>query len=304
MLKSCMGNYWNCLKHTFTVLGILFLGIMLGLSAFFRMSSDAVTTMTTDIKSTYQEADLSPGYITDAVSDRLQNIDEDDIQAVIEAGDITPLLEGEINDALNQVAGNYKDFASKTAAAVEQCALMIGVAFGVLSAFILLSQIIGFFATEIGCRESLNKTNFFKVLLEMLVRFLGYALVFFIVYELCKYFPDYRKIFLYLSPIPFVFIGLVCAWLTSRSKEITFKNVVTLKNMALLLIADVLMLAISALIVYALYYIINPVVASVIALELVVVVLVALDLSASSCLNPIRAQELAEPAPAEQLEEK
>jgi len=296
MLKACMNNYWNCLKHTFSILGVLFVGCLFGLSVFFQISEKAVNTMTTQIQADYQAADLNPKYIKSAVTDRLSKLTYWDIMNVVENGDLTPILEGEIKDSVLQVAGNYKDFADKVAASVEQCAQKIAGAVILLIAAVCIAQIAGFFATEISVRKSLSRTTVLKALLEMLVRLLGYAAACGIIYGLCRLFPDAMQGILCCTPLLLVFFSLVCAWLTARKQGVLFKEAVSFKNYFVLLLADLLMIAISALIIYLLYCAFGTVVSVVIGLESVVILLVALDLSASSCISNLTEAAAVTPA--------
>jgi len=291
MYFSCIKTYVNSLKYTFTVIGIVALGIVIGLGCFGKMSGQAVTEMTQTMKEDYQAADLSLRYITEAVVDRAENLTLWDILNVIHDRSIKPLLIGEIEHSVERVVSNYTAFAEKIYDAIVVCVNAIVVALIIGVVLILLSQVISFFGVEICVRRRMSKISFLRLFLEMFVRFIMYILAAFIIFGLCTAFQGAATVLLCLLPILLVLFGLIAAWLTTDPKKVSFGKVVSFANFGWLLLANISMLAATALIGFFFYRLVNIVAAVLICVALLTVLLVAMDLSASSLA--VKAQEMA-----------
>lgn len=291
MYLSCIKTYVNSLKYTFTVIGIVALGIVIGLGCFGKMSGQAVTEMTQTMKEDYQAADLSLRYITDAIVDRAENLTLWDILNVLHDKSIKPLLIGEIEHSVERVVSNYAAFAEKIYDAIVICVNAIITALIIGAVLILLSQVISFFGVEICVRRRMGRISFLRLFFEMFVRFIMYILAAFIIFGLCTAFQDAATVLLCLLPVLLVLFGLIAAWLTADPKKVSFGTVVSFANFGWLLLANLSMLAATALIGFFFYRLVNIVAAALICVALLTVLLVAMDLSASSLA--VKAQEMA-----------
>jgi len=301
MYLSCIKTYANSLKYTFTVLGIVALGIVIGLGTFGKLTGRAVTTMTQTMKEDYQAADLKLSYITDAVIDRAENFTLGDLLNIIHEKSIRPLLVGEIEDSVEKVVDNYTKFAEKIYEDIVVCVNAIVTALAIGAVLIVLSQVISFFGVEICVRRRLAAVGFGKLFLEMFVRFLMYILAAFIVFGLCTAFQEASTVLLCLLPVLLVLFGLIAAWLTADPAKVSFAKVVNFANFCWMLLANLSMLAATALIGFCVYRLVNIVAAVLVCVSLLTVLLVAMDLSASAVA--VKAGETVKSAPAAAIAE-
>lgn len=214
MFKTCMKNYFHNLKYIFTVLGVMFLAFMTGVSAFFRQTGLSLSTLSENISEAVKSTDFS--------------------------------LFG-VEGGFFQVLANYGGFTLEFLGSI--LAGVAGIALAVL--FFFLIQAVGVYVSNLIVilyeRYDIHHDNVFKVILEQLCRSILILIFLILIFLLAVYVaPTVGMVLLVLYPLLYCFVALLSAWLTAgKTCRKKWKDFVTFRHMLALFASNVLQILIT-----------------------------------------------------------
>lgn len=249
MFKTCMKTYFGNLKYVFTVLGILFIFILIGVSTFVKASGSSMEAIAMEI-----------GDATKAV----------DLNVLGTKGGFLILL------------GALKTYFYEIVAEVMTAIITLVTNVITMIGTILLGIFIANITVILFGRYDINHDNIFKVILEQLFRYLCILFCIFVILLLGYLFGfKIALILLALYPIGYCFIALFSAWVTcGKNNRTKWGETVTFKNMMLLLASNLLEIIMTVAIGLIAFYLFDMIVAAVIAIGLAVLVTATTNLNA------------------------
>lgn len=285
MIKNGILNYLKNLKHFFTPLGTIFLGILFGLSFLFSGFNSQVNKATNEIQIITQETNISINDLKDCVIESFADVPWEEPIEAIKLITSSEWINGTLKVNISNTIENYQLYAKDIEDVIVNA--VSGYVKYIIAFFICigLGLIGGFFLTKYLIRRRIAKRNFWKFLLITLIDcLLVTGLV-----SLCLWFISLWKpsiiISSLLSIIIFGFISLFEAYLIHGYKNIPFKNVVNVKNVFLLYISNILIYLIALAISSIAILITNQLVGTFIALPLLIVGVIVISLNAEAYIK-------------------
>lgn len=216
MFKACMKNYFHNLKYVFTVLGVMFLAFLTGISCFFRQTGLSLKTLGQELADAAGRTDFS-------------------------------LFGAE--GGLEQVLENYGNFLGDVSLSIAEGAAGILLAVLVFcliqAAGLYLSNLIVLFFE----RRDIRRDGILRILGEQLARGLLICLILALnLWIALKLNAGAGLVLLGLFPLTYCFVALLSAWLTAgKRSRVPRRNYLTFGNMLVLLLSNLLQLGLTLL---------------------------------------------------------
>ena len=288
MFKESFKTYWKNMKYFIMVLGILFLTLLISTSFVAR--------------STYNSISVISEELTKYIS--LHNMSFEPI---------AQSFQGKVNffTALGGVIGTYAGFAGEL---VSELGLGVVKIAGALLVFVILS-VIGIFISHdvvfILSRYSKEANNILEVWFELYVKnvLIIIALVLIAYFLSVPFLNKLGLVLLILFPIIYCILSLIGEWIAAGRERPAFKNVVNVKNVAILFAENIIVLLISLVIAAVVFLLFGALVGFYSGLTLLILAAVSISLNAqafvfgeNSWVNyiPDEAAKKAEEKPAEE----
>lgn len=288
MIKAGITNFFHSLKYIFTLLGTLFLGLILGLSvalpAIFRAISElmqninglssAVEIRFSDCINYFYEVGKSLNWSNPAETIRI-------------------ILNGEwigstLKEWLHIVLGeNYTEYHTSLVVFTDTFQNDIGIALVFMLVFTLLGIAGGYFLTKYLIRRKIARRALWKYFLVSAIdSILSATLV-----AACTWFLSVWKpsilISTVLSLLLFGGISFFEAYVVHGWKKIALRDILTIKNIGCLLATDFIIFAVSAAIITAFILILNAVVGFFIGFALMEIAFMVIGMNAEAYVKSV-----------------
>lgn len=282
MLKQGIKNYFVSLKHFFTPLGTMFLGIMIGLSVLFNGVVASASALIEGIKVLSQNVNLDFNVLFDKVWNEVISLNwNEPVEAVK-----TVVSAEWVNNTLSQVLSALlgTDFETFALQLVELIAVFCQSVTVYIVLFFLcwiLGFIAGFALIRFFIRRDIAKRSLWKFILAYMLNSIvstAFVVGTLIVYSIWSYSIIIAVVLaLLLSGI----IALVQAYVLYGYKKIPFRNIVNFKNACSHTLANLIIFAIS--IVFTLIAVgINKLMGVFVGLSIVTIAIIVINLNAES----------------------
>lgn len=288
MFKLCIKRYFTSLKYVFSVLGVLFLALLIGASVMFGMFSDSVNTMVTEIETTTKDADLSFRRIKDALVYSFTGEEPEDKVEILKNGKTRIWVQETVEEAVSGVVENYTEYAVSVGESIAE-----GVAGILLSiAMFFLIQILGIMCgrglTNYFCRYEIEHRNIFKIFVARLLHNVVIILsVILVIYCLINV-TGLGIALMLLYPVIYCILALISSYVTLGKGRPLFKEILSVRNVGALLASSILMLIITGIFVAVIFAISNFIVAMYINAALLIVVSVVVALNADAVVAEVK----------------
>ena len=253
MFKVCMKNYYKNLRYVFTVLGVMYLALLIGACFFFKKIGADITAMAQQISEVTANTDFSIFGVTGGFETVLENYGN--------------YLESVLLDLFNGFAGII----------------------AAICIFILI-QLIGVYISNLVVflfgRRDIKKDGILKICAEQLCRSVAICLVWaIIILTMTMIDATVGMILLAFYPLLYCFVALLSAWLTAgKGQRPRWADYVTFKNMLLLLASNLMQILATSLAAVIGFCIFDWLVALVIAAAFVVLTTATTNLNAYAFL--------------------
>lgn len=287
MVKQGIKNYFVCLKYFFTPLGTMFLGIMLGVSAFLPAFTGAVNELFEGIGKLSQSVNLDFGTLCENLWGSVTSLNwanpAESFQKLFSA----EWVNGALTEALTTILGtDFETFKMQIEELVSQFSANFISCVSLFLAFWILGFFAGYSITKLQIRIMLARRTLWKIVLyNFLNSFLSTVLVVLcmIVFVIWKW---SIVISLIISLFLVSFAALVEAYLLHGYKKIRFNEVVNFKSAGLHIITNFIIFAISiALTLIAVAF--NAVMGLFVGLTLIEIALIVAGLNAESYVKTL-----------------
>lgn len=218
MFKVCLKNYLHGLRYVFTVIGTIFIGIILGISVMTSTISGSVITMIDEVKVSTENTDFT-----------LSPVSESDSVLV----------------GISEVIGNYLGYAeSLFQSAVDMIAGFIDAIIYFLI-FLLSGILLGYFLVDIFMLRDVEKKGIFKVILMSVFHTALILLFVGLIVLLVKLLGAYAFLGLILFPFFHSAFMLLSAFILSGYGKVKLSQVMKPGNIFIMALANLLEFVIS-----------------------------------------------------------
>ncbi len=246
MIKQGIKNYFSCLKYFFTPLGTMFLGLLLGFSAFVPGVALACNSLIDGIKVLASNVNLDFSILWNDFFTAAKTLDwNDPVQALrtMISGD---WLDKVLTESLTQILGSDFDmFAKKIKALIDSFVSQIGACVFIFACMFVLGFIAGFMLTRLFIRRRIAKRSFWKWILTSVVNaVLTTALAVLCVLLFALWKPS-AFLSLLLALVLIGIFALTEAYLVYGYKKIRFTQVLNVKNIGKYLLVNTIIFLIT-----------------------------------------------------------
>lgn len=235
MIKKAILKFFNNLKYSFMVLGILFAALLLGLSFIYAGTGKAIEHSKTEISTLFKSSDLSMSRIEDSI----RTLDPELIAGAVEDTEAT-----------------YEKFYEDLKVLLQNGAVNIAIVLAIFLAIQLIAMAVGHDVVYFKSRYSKTGKGFLTWLKLFIKNILVLAMIAGIIYLYTNN-ENAAIITACVFPIFYCFMSLMIEWIAAGKGRPKFTNVVTLKNILILLLEDVIILVLAAAFGYILILLFN-----------------------------------------------
>ncbi len=279
MFKQGIKNYFHSLKHFFTPLGAVFLGVLIGLSLLFTDVYSSVSAFLDDV-SVSEDATVDPidlgVEIWNVVKDMNWNKPFSAIEEILGKEWQVKILAASVVG----ISGDNGDYAKIEEKAEEAIKNMQGGVAGFVS-FCALGFLLGFFVTKFLIRRNIAKRTILQSVLYTAINAILTAAVSALTVFLFSLWKPAAIISLVVTGLAADFIALFESYLVFARKKVPLKTIVNPKNITEYTAANLLIFTLTALICF-LIYLINPLITLFAGLSLFSIAVLVTDMNAES----------------------
>lgn len=258
MIKSGLRNYFVNLKHFFTPIGTLAVGMFIGLSLLIPGTIAIIGEMIDRLIEVVKTANVDFESVKNYIVESVKALDWNDPIASLKIMLTKDWLLGVVNGSLNLVSAELQPYADAITETVNSAVAGVTLLFALLVVFCVLGLIGGYFLTRFLVRRTMAKRTFKKFLFAVTVdSFVTAALLALCFWLLTVWAPS---IFItsILSLVIFGCVALVSAYLVHGRNRVDFKQVINFKNVFKLLLVNALIFVISSAFLSLTVAITNP----------------------------------------------
>ena len=277
-----MKNYIKNLKFVFNPLGTIALGFVFGLSILIPVIMSSANTLVESVKSIFSNANIDLTALKESVVSAFQSLNWSEPLEAIKLMLSRDWLMQTLQMSLSTFVESMDVYTVPLTAAIDTFCISVFAAFVGLIMFVILGVIGGYFLVKCFVRRNTVKRTFKKYILANIVDTLLSFLIIFVcawLYTLWKY-----SIFIsvFFAFIIFGAIALFEAYIIHGRKKVNSADIVNVKNIVKLFVVDMLILAITALLVMLLILITNLYVGIFVGIALVQIAFVVIGINAES----------------------
>lgn len=282
MIGQGLKNYIKNLKFVFNPLGTIALGFVFGLSILIPVIMSSANTLVESVKSIFSNANIDLTALKESVVSAFQSLNWSEPLEAIKLMLSRDWLMQTLQMSLSTFVESMDVYTVPLTAAIDTFCISVFAAFVGLIMFVILGVIGGYFLVKCFVRRNTVKRTFKKYILANIVDTLLSFLIIFVcawLYTLWKY-----SIFIsvFFAFIIFGAIALFEAYIIHGRKKVNRADIVNVKNIVKLFVVDMLILAITALLVMLLILITNLYVGIFVGIALVQIAFVVIGINAES----------------------
>lgn len=245
MVIQGLKNFFKSLKHFFTPLGTLCLGIIFGLSVLFPTFVSAVNELTDKLAEIAGDVAFDPEIFLDTAFDAVMALDWNNplaaLNTVIDGAWLTQTLQS----CAGAFFGDMPALLESVQLAIEACISKIIAGVVVFFFFVVLGLIGGYFLLKAIIRHNIAKRAMWKYFLASFLDSLLSALLIGVCAYLFTLWQPSALITVLVSLFLFGLVSLIEAYALQGGKKIPVKKVVNGKNILLLPLTNFLIFVIS-----------------------------------------------------------
>lgn len=288
MITKGIRNFFINLKHFFTPLGALALGVIIGLSVFIPGVIGVVEELADRVAQITGNASVSFDALKDSLAAEIGALDwgrpADAFHTVLSEDWLTATLYKCINAF---VSGDTA--AAQISEAVNSAINGIGLFAAILIVWTIIGLLGGFFLTKFLVRRNMARRSLWKfILASVLDSVLAVALIFVSVWLEALY-SAAGIIAGILSLVLLGFVSLTEAYLVHGRKKVPLKQAVSIKNILKLLLVDIIIIIITLLLSVIAFAVSNSAIGAFICLPLIEIALIVMSLNAEAYVKDLAA---------------
>jgi len=286
MFKICMKNYVHNLKYVFASLGVIFIMFIVGIQVMANKSTASINQMTTSIKETTDNTDLSVAKVVSDVGISIQNtLDSLTVKAVLQ-GETGTLLKESVQKVIVKAVEDLVTYFTLIVSFIQEAVtgVVISIVLGIV--IILFGIVLSGWLITVFARYDMSQDRLGKILGEQIVRGLFIIVWIAITAGIFYLSKEVGLVVAILYPIAYCYLALFSSWLTSaKDNKPAYAKYVTFNNMLILLGCNVVQLLISVAIGAVIFFIGGVVIAVCFALALIVLAASNANLNAYAMLS-------------------
>lgn len=243
MIKQAVLNYFKCLKHFFTPIGTLFLGILIGATVFLSGIVPAVNTVIKDINTLSADISLNFSELAETFMRIVRELDWSEPGETLSLILSKDWLSASLTKCLGTLLGiNYQTYIESVSQIVMAFADTVIALAAIFAIFVIIGLMGGYFLTKFLVRRTIAKRSWWKVFpLAVLDSVLSTVAVVGTVLLMGIWPPS-----IILSPIAllllFGVISFIEAYFAHGYKKIRFAEILNVKNIFLLIASNLIII--------------------------------------------------------------
>lgn len=231
MLKQGLKNYFKNLKHFFTPMGTMFLGLVFGLSVFFPVLISAFKDLAADVNALSQEFNVDFNQLFKSLFYSVSSLNWSDpfqaVNTILSDG----WLENTVCKSLEALLGiDYQTFIEEIDMIIALFTSKVFVGIGVLIVFFVLGIIGGYYLTAFLVRRSIARRAWWKIFLAYLIDFVVNAALVVLGVWLALLWKYSTVIFIFVAFVLSGVVSLLSAYILQGYKKVPLQQVVNFKN--------------------------------------------------------------------------
>lgn len=246
MLKQGLTNFFKSLKYFFTPLGTMFLGIMLGMSAFVSTVVTSAQTMADNIYKLSQNVNLDFNVLLDSVWTSVLALDWNNPVEAIQTMFSAEWLNNTLTETLSALLGtDFETFKAQIVQYVNDFLQSFSTGAVVFFFMWILGFIAGYWILRFLIRRNIARRSLWKFILAYFLNSLIavlFVLASLVVFALWKYGLIFTVI---IGVVLGGVIAFVQAYLLYAHKKLKFRQIVNLKNVGMYVLANAIIYALS-----------------------------------------------------------
>lgn len=282
MIKSGLKNYFVNLKHFFTPIGTLAVGMFIGISILIPSTLSIISALVERLAEILEGVSFDFSTLKDAIVAEIRALDWTDPIEALKTVFSSEWLNGVINECLRVVEGGLQPYAEAINEAVTAAVADIYALFAVFIFFTVTGLICGYFLTRFLVRRTMAKRTFKKFLFAVFVDSLVTAALLSLCFWLVTLWGPSIYITSVLSLIIFGGVSLVSAYLVHGRNKVRFSTVLNFKNVCKLLLINALTFVISLAFFALTVLVTNEIAGVLIGFSFVEIAFIVMSLNAES----------------------
>lgn len=288
MLKQGIKNYFKNLKHFFTPLGAMFLGLVFGLSVFLPVLSTAFKDLAAGVNALSQEFNVDFDQLFGSLFDSVSALDWSDPWMALQTMTSDGWLEDTICKGLEALLGvDYQTFVDEIALLIGAFSVQVLVGFNVLAVFFVLGIVGGYYITAFLVRRSIARRAWWKFLLAYLIDLVVNVALIALGVWLTLLWKYSVIIFFFVAFVLSGLVVLLSAYFMQGYKKVSLKEVVNFKNAVQFMLSALIVWLITFALCAVVKVITNDLVAIVIAVALIEIAIPVNKLNAEAYVKQL-----------------
>lgn len=282
MILNGLKNYFINLKHFFTPIGTLAVGMFIGLSILIPGAFGVVVALIGRLAETAGEANVDFEAVKNYIVDAVNALEWSDPIASLKIMLTREWLMGVVNGCLDIVANGLKPFEDAVNAAVNDAVFTITALIVTFFLLCLLGLIGGYCLTRFLVRRTMAKRTFKKFMFALFVdSFVTAALIALSAWLLTVWAPS---VFItsIMSFLIFGAISLVSAYCVHGRNVVELKTVLNIVNVLNLLLVNTIIFVVSLALFILTAVLTNPIAGALIGFSFVEIAFIVMSLNAES----------------------
>lgn len=282
MILNGLKNYFINLKHFFTPIGTLAVGMFIGLSILIPGAFGVVVALIGRLAETAGEANVDFEAVKNYIVDAVNALEWSDPIASLKIMLTREWLTGVVNGCLDIVANGLKPFEDAVNAAVNDAVFTITALIVTFFLLCLLGLIGGYCLTRFLVRRTMAKRTFKKFMFALFVdSFVTAALIALSAWLLTVWAPS---VFItsIMSFLIFGAISLVSAYCVHGRNVVELKTVLNIVNVLKLLLVNTIIFVVSLALFILTAVLTNPIAGALIGFSFVEIAFIVMSLNAES----------------------
>ncbi len=282
MILNGLKNYFINLKHFFTPIGTLAVGMFIGLSILIPGAFAVVVALIGRLAETAGEANVDFEAVKNYIVDAVNALDWSDPIASLKIMLTREWLTGVVNGCLDIVASGLKPFEDAVTAAVNDAVFTLTALIVTFFLLCIIGLIGGYCLTRFLVRRTMAKRTFKKFMFALFVdSFVTAALIALSAWLLTVWAPS---VFItsIMSFLIFGAISLVSAYCVHGRNVVELKTVLNIVNVLKLLLVNTIIFVVSLALFILTAVLTNPIAGALIGFSFVEIAFIVMSLNAES----------------------
>lgn len=297
MILKSLKNYFVNLKYIFTPLGVLALGAIIGLSILVPGVISAVNELIDSVVELTNGVEINLTAFGNSVWSAGAALDWSDPSAAIDVMLSETWLIDTFNGAIHALVPNGEEYAVQITEAVVQAVAVISVYAIVLVVWLVIGAIGGFLLTKLLVRREIAKRALWKYFLVALADGTLTVAVTWLTVWLATLWTPSIIISILLAFVLCSVVALFEAYMVHGFKKVAYKEIVNIKNVALLWLSNLIIFAVTCALAAIDFVIFNAVVGFFIAVPLIEISVMVISLNAEAYVKAAATAAQARPQP-------